>query len=159
MKEINTDCIDRILNAFLKDNNIKCSIAFDTDFYYYCDSNHIGYALVVTERSARLYPQFCKDNGLNYEVPIFILCFLHEIGHHYTFSLFDYNEHCDFEDEKEPLGDSDEDFVKYFAIQDEYEATMWAIDFINTHPSKIKSLDLALEQAFNEFCAVNGIED
>lgn len=158
MKELDTDRIDRILRAFFKDNNINCTVGLDTDFLYYYDSEHIGYALVVAERTAKLYPDFCEANGLQYEVPIFILCLLHEVGHHYTTNMFGDDELCDLADEKDLLGDNDEDFLEYFVIEDEFEATMWAIEFINTHPSQIKLLDLSLKQAFAEFVMANEIE-
>lgn len=159
MKDLNTDRIDLILCRFFKDMGFPCATGLDIDFYYYPESISIGYALVVSERTARLFPEFAKANGLQYETPIFILCLLHELGHHYTMDLFGDDELCDYFEQKEQLGDSDEDFVTYFSIPDEYEATMWAINFINTHPSEIKLLDISLAQAFAEFVEVNGIED
>lgn len=159
MKELNTDRIDTILCNFFKDIDLWCSVGLDTDFYYYPESDHIGYALVVSERTAKLFPEFAKANGLQYETPIFILCLLHEIGHYYTIGLFSDDEICDFDEQKEKLGDNDNDFITYFSIPHEFEATMWAINFINTHPSQIKLLDLSLAQAFEEFKTVNGIED
>ena len=159
MKELNTYRIDTILRNFFKDMGFRCSVSLDTDFYYYPETDHISYALVESERTARLFPEFAKANGLQYETPIFILCLLHELGHHYTIGFFGDDEICDFDEQKEKLGDSDKDFVTYFGIPDEFEATVWAINFINTHPSEIKLLDISLAQALAEFVEVNGIED
>ena len=131
----------------------------DSDFFYYYESHRIGYSLLVSDRTQRLFPKYCEHNlGLQHKTPIFILAFLHELGHHYTTDLFDDSEIDEFEEIKEDLGDTDSDFLAYFDIEDEYEASKWAVDYIDTHPDKIKQLDLDLKKALDKFYEINGIE-
>ena len=159
MKKLEVKHIDKVLVKFLKNHNIKCKVNLDTDFFYYYETNEIGYSVLVTERTANLFPSFTKKLGLKYEVPIFILCFLHEVGHYFTFENFEEDELYKYRDIKVKLGDSDEDFEKYYNIPDELAATMWAIDFINNNPQDIENLDKELCKAFKKFISINNIEE
>lgn len=158
MKPIDYTPILQVLYDFLSKNGwAHIGLQVDSDFYYYYEEEKTGFSLIVAERSARLFPQFAYDNGLEYEVPIFILAFLHELGHYVTLGDFTEEELEQFENEKENLGDTDEDFLKYFAIPDEFAATFWAIEYINDHPDIIYQLDIDLAKAFDKFFEINEI--
>lgn len=165
MKSLDYSPITDVLHKFI---NTEFDIPFydtkpyvepDSDFFYYYDSDRIGYSLLVSDRTQRLFPKYCEHNlGLQYKTPIFILCFLHELGHYFTTDFFSGEEIDEYNEIKADLGDTDSDFIAYFNIWDEYEASKWAVDYINTYPDKIKQLDLDLKKALDKFYEINGIE-
>lgn len=79
---------------------------------------------------------FAKANGLKVKCSCFILSLLHEIGHNETIDMTD-----DEIDKSEYDVNSKDDVFEYFMLEDELEATLWAIDFINDNKEFIKNLD------------------
>ena len=161
MKPINYRPITNALKTFIRTHFPKERVRVkpDTDLCYYYETPCIGYTLLVAERTQRLFPKFCRETlGLNYEVPVFILCFLHELGHHFTMDDFNEDQICDFEDEKDRLKDSDKDFCAYFEIGDEIAASEWAVNFINSNPKIVEQFDKDLKNALDDFLRINGVE-
>lgn len=149
---MDTKNIDRVLNRFLADNDFECDVMMDTDFAYYYGCSLITYSLVVSEKMDRMFLDFAKSNGLSVDCGIFLLSFFHELGHHETMDLLE-DEDCEYSKEiKETLnGDSEEDCKIYFALPDEIEATLWAIDFINSNLEMVEKLAKDLQKEIEIF--------
>ena len=143
MKKPNTKRMDNILSDYLKrELNIKVKCLMGTDFAFYYNLNRIEYSIVVSERMDNLFLEYAKENGLKVDCGIFLLSFFHEVGHYMTLGRFTSDEIDEFIDYKDSLTDSDEDCKEYFNIEDERQATLWAIQYINDNVDKIEKLAL-----------------
>ena len=89
-----------------------------------------------TSKVDKWFMDFAKANGLKVKCSCFILSLLHEIGHNETIDMTD-----DEIDKSEYDVNSKDDVFEYFMLEDELEATLWAIDFINDNKEFIKNLD------------------
>lgn len=151
--------IDRVLNNFLKDNEIDCRAEMGTDFAYYTDDEIVTYSLVVSERMNDLFLQFAQARGLKVDCGIFLLSFFHEVGHHLTIDDLTEEEEEECEAIKASLNsEDDKDCVKYFSLLDECLATSWAIDYINEHVKEVEQLALKLQKAIHSFMKANNVE-
>ena len=129
-----------------------------TDFsYFYIDSS-IEYTFVVSERMNRLFMEYAKSIGLKTKIDIFLLSFLHELGHHETLDEIDDDDEEYSRLIKENLNSDNDDNCKiYFALPNEKMATEWAINYINNNTDAIKNLWDQLQPAIMKFYAVNNI--
>ena len=155
---LNSSKIDFVLNNWLAQNDFECTVEMGTDFAYWYNESVITYALVVSERMNRLFLDFAKRQGLEVDCGIFLLSFFHELGHNKTMDLIDDDEYEEAQAIKKTLGDTDEDCETYFNLVDEYEATMWAIDYINNHKAEVGLLARHLMVEINNFYQENEIE-
>ena len=98
--------------------------------------------------------KYCKELGLEIDVHVETMSFLHEIGHHWTMNFLDENELLESEITKLCLymkdEENDETFMKYFTCPIEYEATIDAINFCNACPEIILELDEKLQKVLYE---------
>ena len=113
-------------------NNIahefECDAVIGNEFAYYYAENLI---VVDPFDPNEKFLALARENGLNEEVSNFVLSFFHELGH---------NETMDFVEEYE--GDKDAlTMEEYFYLEEEYEATMWAIDFCNNNMELVKEIE------------------
>lgn len=151
-----TDEITNILNKFLEP--FEATAFAGTDFsYFYIDSS-IEYTFVISERMDRLFMEYAKSIGLKTKIDIFLLSFLHELGHHETLDEIDDDDEEYSRLIKENLNSDNDDNCKiYFALPDEKMATEWAINYINNNMDAIKNLWDQLQPAIMKFYAVNNI--
>lgn len=151
MRKPNTKRMDDILSNYLKSElHIKVKCFMGTDFAFYYD-NRIEYGIVVSERMDNLFLEYAKENGLKVDCGIFLLSFFHEVGHYMTLGQFTLDEIDEFSDYKDSLTDSDEDCKEYFNIEDERQATLWAIQYINNNADKIEKLALDFQNEMARF--------
>ena len=109
-------------------NEYECEVVIGNEFAYYYDENTIVVNPVDTDKT---FLALAKENGLNEEVSSFVISFFHELGH---------NETVDFCEEYE--GNKDAlTMEEYFYVEEEYEATMWAIDFCNNNMDIVKKIE------------------
>lgn len=109
----------------------ECDIMESDEFAYYYAKNLVCYTLNHDKKADELFLEFARANGLNEEVPAFVVSFFHEIGH---------NETID-EVEEEYKGDKNAlSFEEYFILEEEWLATEWAIDFCNSHLDLVKKI-------------------
>ena len=109
-------------------NEYECEVVIGNEFAYYYDENTIVVNPADTDET---FLALAKENGLNEEVSSFVISFFHELGH---------NETVDFCEEYE--GNKDAlTMEEYFYVEEEYEATMWAIDFCNNNMDIVKKIE------------------
>lgn len=150
------DKINNILNDFL--TPFECKAEVGPDFAYWYATNTITYSFVTSERMEKLFKAFAKSIGLKVDVDIFLLSLMHEVGHVETWDELSKEECVYSQDVKEILTDSDEDCEIYFNLPDEYEATAFAVDYINEHENELKNWwNNKLQPAIMDFYGLNKI--
>ena len=156
--------INRSLNSWLRKYGFTARVAqMDTDFYWYTESNTIGYSLFQTVHSQEEWDNLLTELNLRYEVDSFWTCFLHELGHSMTWGSFTEEEIEENYRDKEWLEESDESsFAEsvhslYFHLPVEIAATEWAVRFINTNPNAIKELTRMVVPKIERFYKLNKI--
>ena len=118
--------LERMLNTIA--HEFECDAVIGNEFAYYYEEN-----LVVVDPFDKNeeFLALARENGLNEEVSSFVISFFHELGH---------NETIDFVEEYE--GDKNAlTMEEYFYLEEEYEATMWAIDFCNKNLELVKEIE------------------
>ena len=135
-----TNEITIFLDKWLEEHNFDLTTRFELEFGFYRDINIIAYSLLTTERTDRLFTEYANSLGHTYNTGIFVLSFLHEVGHYMTddeVSDEEYNfcELCkNMMNNRCPDGNfSDTDIKYYFNLSIERRATQWAVDYINGH--------------------------
>lgn len=109
-------------------NEYECEVVIGNEFAYYYDENKIVVNPTDTDET---FLTLARESGLNEEVSSFVISFFHELGH---------NETVDFCEEYE--GNKDAlTMEEYFYIEEEYEATMWAIEFCNSNINVVKEIE------------------
>ncbi len=162
VNEINT-----ILNEFLEEFEVCADIG--SDFSYWYHKNKIEYALFTSEQSNQYFMQNFKRLAPDIECDIFLASFLHELGHHETIDTIsemdeiyclDVKEKLNqsFQNEKLTTTEREELHETYFLLQDEYEATMWAINYIRNNIEILRSFWTKLQPAIFKFYELNEIE-
>ena len=151
--------INSILNNFLE--QFDCKSELDTDFAYYYSKSLITYSFVVTERDERNYLNFIRTLAPNINVDIFLISFLHELGHHMTIDEIEEDEELFCQDEKEIIStelslcendyEIDKVYNRYFTLPDEYAATKWAIDYIYNNKDIVSKLWFELQKEIIDF--------
>lgn len=150
------DNITKVINKFLEPFELKS--AAGTDFAYYYTDNIVEYTLVVSARMDRMFREFAETLGLIHKVDVFLLSLLHEVGHHETYDELDDADITYSADIKATLTTNDCDVETYFNLPDEYAATEWAVNYINTHTAEVASLWQELQPAILQFYIDNNIE-
>lgn len=121
------EALNRIANEY------ECEVVIGNEFAYYYDESKIVVNPADTDEE---FLALARENGLNKEVSNFVISFFHELGH---------NETLDFVEEYE--GDKNALTMKeYFYLEEEYEATMWAIDFCNNNMDIVKEIENLLDR-------------
>lgn len=118
--------LERTINTIA--HEFECDAVIGNEFAYYYEEN-----LVVVDPFDKdeTFLALARENGLNENVSAFTISFFHEIGH---------NETIDFVEEYE--GDKNAlTMEEYFYLEEEYEATMWAIDFCNNNMDIVEKIE------------------
>lgn len=167
MKLKNVAEIDKILNDFLVEFDAVCEMG--TDFCYWTSDSLIHYSLVVSDRHNTHFMNNFHKLAPDIKCDVFLASFLHELGHHETIHLIDELDEAYCRDFKEMLSERLENekpteeneaeiYQQYFDLPDEYEATMWAIEYIRENPEKIKNLWNKVKTAIMNFYIANNVE-
>ena len=160
------DIIDNILNEFLKPYGV--SAEFGANFAYWYEQDKIEYSVLMPEQASDWFMENFNRLAPDIKCDPFLASFLHEIGHVETMHLIDNIEECYCRDNKERISNSLTDFLteeeekqlyqEYFDLPDEYEATMWAINYIRNNEDKITEFWNKLKTAIVAFFEANEIE-
>jgi len=158
--------VTQILNDFLKtqgyaEDEIHAEFIAEDDSYY-DESSSVPLIVLggMTNKMAdEIFMKYCKEElGLNVDVDVITLSFLHELGHHNTIEFLDDEEMEASELTKFMLNIKNEtnqeftekDYMRYFTCPIEVEATMDAVAFCNHNPEVAKELDASILQAIWE---------
>ena len=122
--------LEKLLNNIASE--FDCTVSIGNEFaYYYAQS-----LIVVNPSDTDIdFLNFSRKLGLNIEVSSFTISFFHELGH---------NETIDFV--KEYKGNKNKlSLIDYFNLEEELEATLWAIDYCNNHMDIVKQIEEVLK--------------
>lgn len=112
------------------------------DFYYEAETETIGFATSIYQEHDKEFMDLAVSLGLKYDVNVFLLSFLHEIGHYFTLeddSLDPYwLDYIENRNTWQP--------VKYYEHPVEKIATEWAINYINYNIENLKKLNNLLKE-------------
>ena len=160
------ELINTVLNDFLKE--FEVTAYFGTDFAYWYEKNEIEYSLIVPEEASMYFMENFNKLAPHLECDPFLASFLHELGHACTLHLIDDSEECFCRDCKDRISKQLTDFIteeedralhqQYFNLPDEYEATMWAINYMTNNSDKIASFWEKVQVAINRFYELNKLE-
>ena len=140
------DKLQEFINKYVEGLTIICN---GNDWYYDWRTDEININLYYNEEADRLFSNVCKELGLNWNCPMPLMSYLHEVGHYQTI------EDCDtllwnltdiYTRLKGIMSDeiTEKDHYVYFFAPRERVATEWACDFANTHKTELIELWHAL---------------
>ena len=133
------------LRAWLENQGFNCDVVFDEDFGYDWKDNVLHIGTFAYPTIGRWFEQFLCEYGLEwFGILDPVLALIHELGHYVTNTLFCDEEIYTFQFIKE-LGyddrmDEQAAMFRYWEVGDEFEANMWAVDFINWNIDAVKEL-------------------
>lgn len=159
------ELIDMVLNDFLKEFGVTARFGFD--FAYWYEEDEIEYSLIVPEEASIYFMNNFNRLAPHLECDQFLASFLHEVGHTQTLHLLDHTELLYCRDCKEQISRQFTDFIteeedkalhqQYFDLPDEYEATMWAIDYMTKNPEKVAVFWEKAQAAITMFYKLNKV--
>lgn len=159
------ELIDAVLNDFAKDFGV--TVRFGADFAYWYEKDEIEYSLIVPEDAGHYFMDNFNRLAPYLKCDQFLASFLHEIGHVETLHLLSDVEECFCRDCKDRISRQFTDFIteeedralhqQYFDLPDEYEATMWAINYMRENAEKVALFWSKLQTAIMKFYELNGV--
>ena len=149
--------IDIVLNKFLVEQGLADSLCAcyieDCDSYYQYDNvlSRVVLGGLTNKKADEIYMDYCRELGLEVDVDVITMSFLHEVGHHNTIDFLDGEEIFESEMIKLLLAANNEEtkeyFMRYFECPEEYEATWDAVSFCNAYPEVVLQLDADIQNA------------
>ena len=156
--------IDITLNHWLKKYGFAARVrGVDEDFFWYHDDT-ISYSFFFPVDAAKNWKMLMEELKCEYTIDLFFTAFLHELGHSHTYHWFDedeiqeYNETCRLIAE-EPSSFAESLEYVYTHLPIEYEASTWAVNYINTYPERVKELVDLVSKAIGLFYKLNDVVD
>ena len=155
--------VNRIINEFL--NQFGLTAQLESDFSYWRDDFHIGYALVVVNAADEYFLPFCNHVDNRVKADAFLISLMHEVAHHFTrFNFSDeewertdeIKEHISTQLTKNPNKAAKWNNI-YFNLSVEKEATAWALNYMATHSDEIEEFWAELQPAIMRFYRKNGL--
>ena len=149
------------INKWLASHNFECTceLGESEDDFCYDHSTETIYIGTLAENSVKPFMKYAKSLGFYINAPIEVLAFLHELGHYNTLDFID-DEVLDRDEfiktlmEKVPntnLTVKAKYFI-YHRLAMEKAATLWAINYANTHPAEVIVLSNLLLPTVTEYC-------
>lgn len=147
--------LEQYLTNWLTSHDYELEVHECDDEFFYCDP--LSFIGIATHAKAvdKHFLRFINEHGCKMQFSnAFIPEFLHEVGHDNMNGDFDddeWEEYRDFEHSFEGLDmDNYDNQLRYMTHPIEFAATMWAIDYINSHEEEIVELANALNRIFAE---------
>lgn len=154
--------INIALNHWLKKYDFDCRVrGADTDFYWYHDDT-ISYTFFFEQASADNWELLMEELDCHYDLNMFYTAFLHEVGHSETYFSFG-EEEIEACNElhrlicKDPYSFAEGPDYVYTHMPIEYEASRWAVNYINTYPDRIRELVNLVGKAVQLFYKINDV--
>ena len=125
------------LNAWLEKNGFIGVKAEENDVFAYNMTKRVIYMGKELESGVENFPEFLDKNGCDYaaDVLLYMLAFLHELGHFNTIHSYSEMELLLFDAMKivngrdENLSIKEKAFV-YWSVPDEWDANNWEIQYL-----------------------------
>lgn len=123
------------LNAWCEANGFDvCVVDSDDGHFWYEDETETVYFGHADEDEST-WLGFVKSLGLEKAdvIPIEVQALLHEIGHNQTFDILDDEDWEIYAIAQMAWKDDSDSQLMYYNLAVEKEATLWAINYMNTH--------------------------
>lgn len=145
-----TKLINLILNVYGKLYKFNCPFLYNADEFSYINIPlkegliiyYITWSFLYSDMHDELFDRYVKFIGLEYNLPVFLMSLLHEVGHHKVGNISKPSNMINITQYKKYLQVKSKEELElfvYYNIPDEYEASKWAVEFANWH---IKSLTI-----------------
>ena len=154
--------IDITLNHWLKKYGFSARIrGVETDFFWY-HNDTISYSFFFPQEAVDNWTSLLEELGCKYDIDLFYTAFLHEVGHSKTYFDFTEEEIQEYDETLRLIDDEPASFAEgidyvYSHLPIEYEATRWAVNYINTYPERIKELVDLVGKAVKLFYKINEV--
>ena len=156
--------INIAFNHWLKKYGFEARVrGVDEDFFWY-HNNTISYSFFFPVDASENWSRLMEELGCNYSIDEFYTAFLHELGHSHTYWDFEEEELDEYYDilklmDKEPSSFAESIHYIYTHLPVEYEASRWAVNYINTYPERVKELVDLVGKAVRLFYKINDVVD
>ena len=155
--------VNRIINEFLDQFGLTAQL--ESEFSYWRDDFHIGYALVVVDAADKYFLPFCEHIDNRVKADAFLISLMHEVGHHFTQFSFSDETWEQNNEVKEyisvALGKCPDKAAKwnnvYFNLETEKAATAWGLNYLATHSEEVAEFWAELQPAIMRFYRKNGL--
>ena len=125
------------LDSWVKESfSEDLSVVEADDFYYMPETDEIGFSKYVYQEHDDKFLKFAQELGLEYDVDVFLLSLLHEVGHYFTIEDEELDAYWKIRLDKGAPTNVDE----YYRDPIEAAATKWAVDYINDNFNEIEKL-------------------
>lgn len=151
-REVYVGRINAELNKYLARFDLTADLA--PDFFYDEREEWIGYALATPAEDEKSFREFVESFNPKFYYHDFIVSLFHEIGHHETLHTIDEVTRNEYDCMRWSMST-----MEYFTHPVELEATLWAIEYIETHIDEVNELWLAVQPLIMDlFDALNESE-
>lgn len=156
--------INIAFNHWLKKYSFEARVrGVDEDFFWY-HNNTISYSFFFPVEATENWSRLMEELGCNYVLDEFYTAFLHELGHSHTYWDFEEEELDEYYDilklmDEEPSSFAESIHYTYTHLPVEYEASRWAVNYINTYPERVKELVDLVGKAVRLFYKINDVVD
>ena len=153
--EISKDIIKPLNEWLWKNGFVTTCIYYEEGVLQYNPaSDEIRIPTAYDDEPDRLLMKCLRKLGLKKRFKGFTMSILHELGHAQTLDLFTDKESKKCDDIKELYQDtidenSDDYYLEYWKVKDEYAANSWAVMYANCFPKKVKELAKIIEENVN----------
>ena len=144
------------LNEWLYANGFvtTCKYVEDGVLQYNPATDEIYIPTEYDDEPDTLFMKCFRKLGLKKKFKGFTMSILHELGHAKTLDLFTEEESAKCDDIKREYQatlneDSDDYYLEYWKVKDEYAANSWAVMYANCFPKKVKKLAKIIEENVN----------
>lgn len=155
----NTEKLENIVDRFVKSIDEDLMAFMGTDFSYFYATDKIEFTIIVAEKMNDWFLEFVNNTfGVDFN-DCFIISLLHEVGHHFTLDEIEDNDFNYCMDVKATLtSETKEECFTYFNLEDEWQATAWAVNYYLTNKEKCDKFIIEFAEAAQEFIILNKIE-
>ena len=161
IEELNS-IVDKLVRQF------GCTAEVDTDFAYYHDDKVITWSPFIMEKADRYFHEYVDEEYPYIEADVFLWSIFHEIGHHMTYNKFTAERLVECRKEKDLLAEALEEadtggslerlcYRKYFTVDDEFMATAWAADYMESNADIVAEFWLNFVDEFDKFLSYNSV--
>lgn len=157
--------ITNVINDFLAQFELTATPS--ENFNYNFEDNTVGYSLVVPTEGYEYLTEFLHSIAPDIVCDIFLLSLLHEIGHSETWGAISEDEEIECRGIKRrinfAMSCAEGDIIKnlyfeYFNLIDEYDATMWAVNYMRNNVETISKFWKKLQAEIMAFYIREGVE-
>lgn len=140
-----------------------CGAIMGDEFGYLYGRSIVEWSLLIGREVDEFFYSFVTKEFPDAFTNLFVWSLLHEVGHHETIDMWSKEEQKEFDSIKEELDkryqeeDSREACFEYFNLPDEYEATRWAAEYIQSHELELIDFTKKMRAAVKNFYEENEI--